>query len=356
MKNLLAVILAATICVSISSYTTYAEQTPATSKRVFEFITYNEKGDGDELLLLTNFKNNLTMDEVRNNLIKTVVPNQVESIKTISANGIEKLSVSAEACGIVVEAVDGAEYTLDYIGVLNKSSITVSISTANGILSVLAHGSDADRIISTAKDSRMNVVRIGVPISKLNEIVVANGAHGCILISGVDVPVSGQADKGTVRVQSETINKAISLEAGSGSLIVRGTTISSNITMTVTNGSTRVEGETINGYLRLTASNGEVKLIADSIKNGEFTATNGDVDLKIGTIKQKVSAKISNGDLDIQLLNKPTDLAYRQTSGVNSDIFLPVGWKDGYRIGDGGASLEVSVGNGSYSLSIIATK
>lgn len=321
------------------------------------------KENGDEIILVEskileeiNYKGDY--DKLRERVNQGLTPNSITKGKTIPSANIKTLDIKTASIGVVLEPVEGADFTIDYISVGDINAIQLDAKAANGTLSIDIIGSPTgSRILNTAEKERTNVIRIGIPACALEKINVTEEKISCILVSRLTIPVQAKMINGIIRIQDETVKNAVDMEASSGDLLVIGKEIAGSVKLSVTSGDAVIKADSITGAMELNATSGDLSIDADQIKTGTFKATSGDIRAYIGTILERVDAEITSGDMKFHLLKQPTNLKF-EFDGTNwtDEVSLPNGWTDGYTVGNGKPVLRLGVSSGDLDMDIGMTQ
>lgn len=87
-------------------------------------------------------------------------------------------------------------------------------------------------------------------------------------------------------------------------------------------------------------------LTAGKVETATLKCINGDIMASIGAITKQVEASTINGDILVELLEKPEDFSFVPKAAWLTDLNVPDGWSKGYTVGTGNAKLTVSSTNG----------
>lgn len=262
-------------------------------------------------------------------LAKKYPANEILHLRTISAEGISKLSIDAQCIGVVVEPSETGKIELDLVGVKNPDSIKVETAIKDGQLTLTASANSSIGYICADAENRVNTVLLRVPAQKYS-LIECKADTAVVTISDLGATINAVCSRGILAVIDDKIQSDCTLSTINGSVLVKGTQIS--------------------GVLKVEAKNGSVSVKADTLGNAELTTKNGSINVDVGTISGDVTAKTKNGRVHVDLRNNPKNLALDAVCNANGRRILPAGWNNNERIGSGKPILKMSCENGIVEL------
>ena len=288
----------------------------------------------------------------RRKIISDNTPNTVTAYKTIEAEGISKMKVASDLCGVIIEPSDTGKFEIAVVGMKNSGNFSVKTAVKDGVLSVELQGNkDNIYYISNTPGNLVNTVRIQVPSQALEEILVSD-ACGNTSIADMDIPLYATTINGNVKLIGNILEKDYDMGSVNGTVYLLGKEIKGKVTMDTVNGDVILKGDNIEGRADLECVNGDVKLKGGTVKDAYLSCINGDVKAEADKITGNLEASAMNGDVEVKIEKKPSDLFFQPSIGQNSEVSLPNGWRKGFRIGEGNAKLKISSMNGDVELEV----
>lgn len=296
-----------------------------------------------------------TRNDRLENAKKKSKPNTVEHLNTIAAGQVSKLDITAERCGVVIERSNTGSFEIALVGADKKENLQVSAKAAGDTLTLKAKGAKALTYMNTAPDFRVNCVVLRVPKALYASQKLKVNGLGIISTQAVAKSVTGQSERGMIRIDDETISQTYKLETEQGSVAVSGNTINGSIDLSTKNGSVAVEtgdeaGGTVSGTLRAKSENGSVFVTAGRLGGADLKSENGSVVVKAGELTGDTSVEVSNGSIWINL-QRAVNLRAVFSHGWG-ELTLPSGWSADTVLGNGTPKLTVRGGNGDIEMSL----
>lgn len=287
-------------------------------------------GEQEGLLDVSSYDN---WDKKLEDMKKEKTPNETILMKSIPKGAITALTVNASLCGVALEEIPGNQFTIEYVGIEDRSQFQTETKIENNELIFDIKGTAGQLYyVNVTPEYRVNTIRIGVPADTIQKINIKEGTSFTV-ISNIDCAIHSDTPNGILKVEAKELTWPVTADCGSGSIWLKANTIS--------------------GKVNCSAENGVIEFYTpNAAGNITISAQSGNIITEILEITGHVSTKIGSGNLTIGLLKRPENLKIVLKGDKVKKGEMPTNWRDGYSMGNGKPVLEMERDTGKLVVTV----